>query len=89
MVRKTRWKAHIFLNPHEAPKNKELYGFPSIRKAPIVELLKPFEDRISKLFKNIKFGREPNHFQKHLKRDQKRIEEDSKVLIKGDKSNNY
>ena len=89
MVRKTRWKAHIFLNPHEVPKNKELYGFPSIRKAPIVELLKPFEDRISKLFKNIKFGREPNHFQKHLKRDQKRIEEDSKVLIKGDKSNNY
>jgi len=54
-----------------------------------VSLLKPFEDRIMQLFKNIKFGREPNHFQKRLKRDKRNIEEDSKVLIKGDKTTNY
>ena len=89
MIHKTRWKAHIFLNPQVVPVNKEHYDFKSTRKAPIVSLLKPFEDRIIQLFKSIKFGREPNHFQKRLKRDKRSIEEDSKVLIKGDKTNNY
>jgi len=51
LIHKARWKSHIFLNPQEAPNNKEHYDFKSLRKAPIVSLLKPFEDRIMQLLK--------------------------------------
>ena len=84
-----RWKAQFFLKPETKPTPKETYGFKSITPAPTVPLLKPFEDGLTDLVKNVKFGRKPNHFQQQLKKEEKKIKSDPLLLIKADKSNNY
>jgi hypothetical protein len=88
-VHNARWKAYFYLKPSAKPKSKENYGFKSTAPAPSVLELKIFEDRIANLVKNVKFDRSPNHFQKTLKIDEKKIKSDPRAFIKADKSTNY
>ena len=84
-----RWKVLFYLKPAAKPKPKQTFGFKSTAPAPAVSELKDFEDALFNLVKNIKFGRRPNHFLQKLKNDERKIKNESRALIKADKSNNY
>ena len=89
ITHRMRWKANFFLKPETKPAPKETYGFKSTSPAPFVPLLKPFENGLADLLKNVKFGRKPNHFQQKLKQDEKKIKSEQRPYIKADKSNNF
>ena len=84
-----RWKANFFLHPETRPKQKNNFNFKSTNPAPHVKELKEFEDKFMSLVKGIKFGKQLNHFQQKLREDVKKIKQENRVHIKGDKSNNY
>ena len=56
-----RWAAHFFLNPSEAPKSKNWFGFKSNRPAPQVKELNNFQDDLAKLTQNLKFRNCPKN----------------------------
>ena len=57
-VRNLRWKAFFFLNPEKRGRQKEYFGFNSIRalEEPIPEL-KLFEQRLMALVRDVQFRR--------------------------------
>ena len=59
-IQNLRWKVIFFLNPNDKPK-KENYEFKSTKTPPSDPDLKPFEDEIFGMIKNI------NPFQEKLK----------------------
>ena len=84
-----RWKANFYLHPETRPKSKKKFNFKSTNPAPPINQLKEFEDKFMRLVRNIKFGKQSNHFQEKLREDVKKIKKESRAHIKGDKSNNY
>ena len=88
-VHNARWKAFFYLKPNSKPNSKQTFGFKSTAPAPFVPELKEFESQITNLVQNIQFGRNPNHFQKTLRTDEKRIKSETRAFVKADKSNNY
>ena len=84
-----RWRAFFFLNPTEQSK-KEKYGFKTTKPAPYVKELKPFEDSIYDLVKNVKFKQSPsNTLQNTLKQNMRDISHEDRVYVAADKTQNY
>jgi hypothetical protein len=88
-VRTLRWKALFFLNPKAKQEEKETYGFNSRRSPPVINEMKPFEDRLKHLISNVEFQKQDNNFQRQLRNNIKDIKQEKKVFIKADKTNNY
>ena len=87
-VNNLRWRAEIYLRPKPYHNSKENYGFKSLKNAGPVPELKEFEDKLYDLTKNIKFKEVPNSFQKKLKSDVNKIENDPRVYLAADKTTN-
>ena len=84
-----RWAAHFFLNPNEAPKNKNWFNFKSNRPAPQVKELKNFQDDLAKLTQNLKFRNcRKNTLMQKLNEDKKRIMRTDKIIVNADKTSN-
>ena len=79
-VHNISWKAYFYLNPEKKPKIKENFGFKSTNPAPFVHELQPFKKKFIKFLKNVKYGRQPNHFQQELKTDVKKNQRRSAFL---------
>ena len=88
-IRNVRWRAFFYLNPDLKCKDKETFGFRSTKSAPIVPELKEFEDGLLKMIQTIKFRSVNDDFQKQLKDDIKRINNDTNLYIKADKTTNF
>ena len=88
-IHNARWRGYFCLHPNEKSPNKETYGLKSTSPAPFVQEMKIFEEKLAKLITNVKFDRKPNHFQRMLKTEETRIKSETRVFVKGDKSNNY
>ena len=82
------WRVHFFKNPSDK-EEKETFGFKSIRKVPRHDELAPVQDALYALVKDIKFGRYSDTFQSKLKNDLEDIKNETKVIVKGDKTSNY
>ena len=87
-VRNLRFKAFFFLNPDPPPQQKEFFGFKSIKPAPFVPELKPFEDDLIHLIQNVEFMPRTNQFLENLKQEKNEIEAQSKIFVPADKTTN-
>ena len=83
------WRLHFIKNPPETNEVKENYGFRSIEKVPRHEELEPVQEALSDLVENLKFRRYSDPFQNKLKADLEDIKNESKVIVKADKTSNY
>ena len=84
----SRWRAFHFLNP-SISNMKETYKFNTTNPAPFVKELKPLEDALCDLLKNIEFRKVNNHFQRKLKEDLTKLKNDDRVIIAADKTTNH
>ena len=83
-----RWKAHFFLHPSESKKTANNYNHKSTKSPPQVDEIKPFEDDLLKMLENVKFRLVNNPFQSELRKDIKKINSSSNVLVFADTSRN-
>ena len=87
-IQNLRWKVIFFLNPCNSQK-KETFGFKSTRVPDAVPELKPFEDDLIEMVKNIEFRNVNNTFQNKLKEEQEFVRNQSKVFVAADKTTNF
>ena len=66
-IRNLRWRAFFFLNPEKRGREKEYFGFNSIRalEEPIPEL-KLFEQRLAAMIRDVEFRNFSNDFQERI-----------------------
>ena len=81
-----RCKAHFFLNGEKSQENITNFGVSSNKTPPTVLELKPFEEDVLKLVKNIKFRNTKSHFQGTLANDLKEINSSDKMFVFADKT---
>ena len=72
VIQRIRWKAHFFLHQPNTTIQRSNYGLKSKLSAPFVAKLKPFEDDLNKMIKNIKFRPVNDHFMQELQRDKRK-----------------
>ena len=87
-VDRVRWKAFHILNPTNREK-KETFGFNTIASSPKVEALEVFEEKMMNLVKDIEFQRKGNKLQDKLKEDQRKINQEKRLIIPADKTRNF
>ena len=88
-IQNLRWMVIFFLNPNDKPK-KETYWFKSTKTPPPVPDLKPFEDEVIDMIKNIEFDeKKTNPFQEKVKAEMKEIRNEPKLIIAADKTSNF
>ena len=83
-----RWVALFFLKPQTSQK-KENYGFKSQKTPTAMDELKPFEDDLIDMIKNIEFKKVDNPFRKKLKNEQDFIKNETKIFVAADKTTNF
>ena len=87
-----RWKAFFFLTNggdlEERHPLEETFGFKSTKCPPQMDNLKPFEEDLVRLIKNIKFKKVSNQFQAILSNDIKKIKNSNEMLISANKTRN-
>ena len=88
-IRNLRWRAFFFLNPEKRGREKEYYGFSSIRalQEPIPEL-KLFEQRLTAMIRDVEFRSFSNDFQERIKQDVRTIRDTQELIIEADKTSN-
>lgn len=89
-VIKLRWAIMAYTNPKAFRNKHETYNIKSQRfpKNPNNTALKMFEQELWELVKQVEFQYHNNTFQTYLANEKKRIAEQNKVIVKGDKGNN-
>lgn len=88
-IKNLRWRTHFFQNPSDNPSTKQTFGFKSLRAAPQVPDLRPFESNLLKLIENIKFKQNINPFLTNLGTLAKNIQQEDKVFIPADETSNF
>ncbi|KAJ8031248.1 hypothetical protein HOLleu_27921 [Holothuria leucospilota] len=93
VIKRTRWKAHFFLEDRDNDTSNEditrmTYGPKSSRNPPQVNAMKPFEDDLVNMIVDIKFRRVTSKFQRSLQSDIKRTSRSDKVFVSADKTRN-
>lgn len=89
LIRNMRWRAFFYLHPEANVSTKETYGFNSSKTPPVIDEMRVFENRMTDLIQNIEFDNHSNDFQRQLKNDIKLINEETKLIIKADKTTNF
>jgi len=88
-VRRLRWKAFFFDNKTEVEQNNhDNYRFKSDRCPPQHKSLKPFENDLYELAKNIKLRKISYDFQQQLAEDVNKIKTSDELYIHADKTSN-
>ena len=85
-IGRLRWKLFAIKNP--GMESKITYGFKTSNPPPQLQQLKPFEEDLFLLVKNIQFRPVYNRFQSELSNKIKNIHATNQVLVKADKTNN-
>ena len=87
-----RWRVYFSENPSDGS-NRDYLGLKSSAKPPVVESLAPFERSFFYMLQNLKYRTDNivfnNKFQKELQTKTKKLLDQNKVIIKGDKSQNW
>ena len=81
-----------YLKPHKKSKEKETYGFKSVKVVSQIPELKEFEKGLFELTKNVKHRDKKEaktDFQKKLSDNIQKVKGETRVFVKGDKSSNY
>lgn len=86
-LNRMRWKM-IFIENPQMSKTKETYGFNTCIVPPSNKRLKPFEEDLFNMVKNIQFGPVNNKFQHKLREDCLKIRQSSKLIVSADKTGN-
>ena len=92
LVNKCRWEAKNALNPWARGQKKETYGFKSLRAAPKVPELVPFERDLFEMAKNIKYNNQRgkrSELQRRLMKDVAAIKKQTNVIVASDKTSNF
>ena len=84
-----RWRAHFFLNPHLSGNSKETFGLKTSKIPPTVQELRPLQNGLIEIARNLKFREVHNQLQNKLKDDLKDIKTEEKVIVAADKTRNY
>ena len=87
-IQNLRWKTLFFLNPINR-QEKNNFGFKSTKTPPAIPELKPFEDDLIDMMKNIEFSNKTNPFQQKLRAEQRSIKEEPKLIVAADKTTNF
>ena len=83
------WRSYIYLNPADIEK-KNTYDFRTTKCAPSVPELKEFETELIELVRNVKFRRTVrNTLQNTLRSNMSENQQDQRLYVATDKSNNY
>ena len=88
-IRSVRWKSFFYLHPEIKPEQKQTFGFNSTKNAPPVPELKELEEGMLNLVQNVDFKQTNNTLQQQLEKDKNDINNDSRLLIAADKTNNF
>ena len=90
LIWRLRWFAAFYLGIIEKPdEDFETYGFKTNKPPPIIAEMKPLEDKLVENISNVKFRKSTNEHQKKLNENIKKIKNEEKLIIAGDKSTNY
>ena len=89
LMHNMRWRAYHFLKPKKHKQKLETYGFKSRLQPEIIKELKPFEDRLLQLVRNIEFKPRSNDFQQRLREDIKESINHQDIIVKADKTSNF
>ena len=88
-IRNLRWRAFFFLHPEKRGREKEYFGFSSIRALEeSIPELKLFEQRLMALIRDVEFRRFSNDFQERIKEDVRTIRDTQELIIEADKTSN-
>ena len=85
-VGRLRWKLFAIKNPNL--KNKDTFGFNTTNAPPQMIELKPFEEELFSMVKNIEFKPVRNKFQNEINTILKDINRSKNVIVKADKTRN-
>ena len=91
LIKRMRWKCLFYerkLNKMNNEIQDETYGFKSKKTPPQNDLLKPFEDDLILLIRNISFKSISDEFLNQLEVDKNEIKSSDKVLVFADKTTN-
>ena len=80
---------YIFFLNESSKQEKETFGFKSTKTPPSVAELKPFEDDMIDLMKNLEYEYRTNPFQQKLRDEQNRIKDEPKLIVAADKTSNF
>ena len=83
------WRVFHYLNPNQNSNTKNTFGFNSTNPPPHPAELSELKDMLYDLVINIKFRKYSNRFQKQLKEDIKKINDEQRMIIAADKTTNY
>ena len=83
------WRLEFIKNPVEKNEDKKTFDFKSIKAVPRHEELEPVQEALYDLIENIKFRKHNDPFQSKLKKDLEDIKNETKVIVKADKTSNY
>ena len=88
LVKRMRWKAHLFENSDLRHNNPLRYIFKSRKSPPQHKELIEFENDLVKLMQNVKFKHFSNDFQDQMKSDIESIKKSKNIYVFADKTNN-
>ena len=88
LIKRMRWKAHLYESSQSHQSNPMHYIFKSRTCPPQHKDLIPFEEDLVKLMKSVTFKKFFNKFQEQLKTDIKSIKESNNVFVFADKTRN-
>ena len=89
LIRNLRWLAFFFLNPNIKSTKEETYHLKSTKTPPMITELSQFETKMQEIVTKVDFNPEISDFQRKLSSDVKAIKNDTKLIIKADKTNNF
>ena len=87
-MKNLRWKVLHFFRPNMR-NPKETYEFKSLKNPPPIPEIKPFENDLIDLIKNIEFENKTNPFQQQLKNEKEMVKNEPKMIVSADKTSNY
>ena len=88
VIKRMRWKAHLFINGDSTETKKETYGFKSKQyPSQIIELVM-FEKDLFELVKTVKFRNRNDKIQNEMKDDINKFKSSLNVFILADKTTN-
>ena len=87
-MKNLRWKVLHFFRPNMR-NSKETYEFKSLKNPPPIPEIKPFENDLIDLIKNIEFENKTNPFQQQLKNEKEMVKNEPKIIVSADKTSNY
>ena len=89
LLTRMRWKLWHFQNKRAKKRLRETFGFKTPNSPPAMKELRPFEDDVIELIRNVEFRKSTNPLQEKMKKDIVKINETPCVIVQADKTDDY